>query len=515
MKLDKLPYFFNVKTYKELNPDLQYLSDEDAIKHYKNNGFDEKRKYCIIKTAILFHVGNIDVFLKIYKNQPHFFKRNILIFITLHNKDFISTISQYIPNVFFTIIENKGADIGGFLKNMKLLIEHPNYNDIEYIYFMHTKTNDNWRRDLLLPLSSNYKKIESMLKYKSDTPIIVGCEKYCYRNKGTNRNYIKDIFDRNQPHFDNFIDIDWREYIDDYISENTNIEDSKNIYRDLNINPQFYKNYETDLKLLTNNEAVNQFKNHGINEYYRINNPCYIKKFGKESYFIAGTIFMCNKKYFRIFEGIHFDTEYDILETGYVLNTIPRKIHAWEYLFGLLVYCMNGHIVSIDEKGNMNDMINKHNEFNVDIYRNCNMDFKHYHYNDVDLLNHFNRHGKNENRISSKIQLYKQQSLINQDLLKANIAICLKIPPENYSYEYKNVLVKIFELSSNGNLIDIYLGVEDKNMNYGSYHGLSVINKNIYFIVDAIKKYEVITVEDYNFYLGFNLQRKYKDVMKM
>ena len=515
MKLDKLPYFFCVKTYKELNADLQYLSDEDAIEHYKTHGVDEKRRYCIIKTAILFHVGNIDVFLKIYKNQPHFFKREILIFITLHNKDFVATISQYIPNAFFKIIENKGADIGGFLQNMKMLIKHPNYNDIENIYFIHTKTNDDWRRDMLLPLSVNYKKIESILQSKKNIPIIVGCEKYCYRNKGTNRNYIKDIFDRNQPHFDRFIDIDWREYIDDYIFENTNIEDSKNIYTDLNINIQFYKNYETDLKLLSNKETVNQFKNHGINEYYRINNPCYIKKFGKESYFIAGTIFMCNKKYFKIFEGIHFDDEYDILETGYVLNTVPRKIHAWEYLFGLLAYCMNGHVVSIDEKGNMNDMINKYNEFDVDIYRNCNMDLKNYQYNDIDLLNHFNNYGKNENRIFSRIQLYKSQSIINNDLMKAKTAICLKIPPEKNSYEYKNVLVKINELSSNGNLIDIYLGVEDNNINYGTYHGLSVINKNIYFIVDEIKHYEVIATENHNFYLGFNLQRNYEDVLFM
>jgi hypothetical protein len=101
MKTDKLPYFFSVTKYKELNPDLQHLSNDDAIEHYKNHGFEEKRKYCIIKTAILFHVGNIDVFLKIYNNQAFFFKRNILIFITLHNKDLISTLSKYVPHAFF------------------------------------------------------------------------------------------------------------------------------------------------------------------------------------------------------------------------------------------------------------------------------------------------------------------------------------------------------------------------------------------------------------------------------
>jgi hypothetical protein len=510
MKLEKLPYFFCVKSYKELNADLQYLSDQDAIEHYKNHGYNEKRKYCIIKTAILFHVGNIDVFLKICKNQPQFFKRNILIFITLHNKDFISTINQYIPHAFFTVIENKGADIGGFLQNMKLLIKHPNYNEIKCIYFIHTKSNDDWRRDMLLPLTANYKKNEALLENKNDIPIIIGCKKYCYRNKGANRNYIKDIFDRNQTHFDNFIDVDWREYIDDYIFENTNIEDSKNIYTDLNINPQFYKNYETDLKLLTNTESINQFNKHGLNEYYRINNPCYIKKFGKESYFIAGTIFMCNKSYFRIFEGINFNDEYDILERGYVLNVVPRKIHAWEYLFGLLVYSMNGHVIAVDEKGNVNDMINKDNEFNVDIYRNCNIDLKHY--NNMDLLNHFNNYGKNENRIFSRIQLYKLQSLINNGLMITKTAVCLKNPPEKYSDEYKNILIKLNEISDN-TPIDVYLGIEDNNINYVTYHGLSIINQNIYYIVDAIKKYKVIETSKYNFYLGFILQRKYDNTI--
>ena len=510
MKLDKLPYFFCVKTYKELNPDLRHLSDEDATEHYKNHGFNEKRKYCIIKTAILFHVGNIDVFLKIYKNQPHFFKREILIFITLHNKDFITTISQYIPNAFFTIMENKGADIGGFIQNMKLLIKHPNYNDIENIYFIHTKTNDDWRRAMLLPLSSNYKKIESMLQTKKNIPIIVGCEKYCYRNKGTNRNYIKDIFDRNQIHFDNFIDIDWREYIDDYIFENTNIEDSKNIYTDLNIHPQFYKNYESDLKSLTIKDTINQFNNHGVNEYYRINNPCYIKKFGKESYFIAGTIFMCNKKYFKIFEGINYDYEYDILETGYVINTVPRKIHAWEYLFGLLVYCMNGHVISVDENGNLNDMKNKDTECNMDVYRNCNIDLKHY--NNIDLLNHFNNHGKNENRIFSRIQLYKPQALINNDLMIAKKAVLLIFSLEKYSDEYKNLLIKINELSDNRPL-DIYLGVKDNNINYLTHQGLSIINIYIYEIVKIIEDYNILDIAKCNFYLGFNLQRNYDNTV--
>jgi hypothetical protein len=510
MKLANLPFFFNPTSYKQLHPDLHHLSDEDAIEHYKIHGFNEKRKYCIIKTAILFHVGNIDVFTKIYVNQPMFFKQPALIFITLHNKDFIKTIIRYIPNAFFTIIENKGLDIGGFLQNMKSLINHPCYNDIDFIYKLHTKTNDDWRRDMLSPITINYKKIESMLQSKKDIPIIVGSEKYCYRNKGVNRNYIKDIFDRNKDSFNTQIHNNWDEYVDDYIFENKNIEDSKNIYTDLNINPEFYKNYEFDLSSYSTDQVINHFNNHGINEFHRISNPCYIKKFAKESYFIAGTIFMCNKEYFKIFEGINFDYEYSILETGYVINNIPRKIHAWEYIFGLLAYSRDGHIISINENGHMSVMKNNSYKFNVDIYRNSNVDLRHFDNND--LLNHFNNYGKNENRIFSECQLYKEQAIFNNSLLKANKAVCLKIPPENYSDEYRNILIKLDELSHD-NLVDIYLGVEDNRINYDRCHGLSIINISIHDIVNEIKTYYILDVTKHNFYLSFNLQRNYEDVL--
>lgn len=162
-----ISYDFDVSVYKNLYPDLQHMSDEEVINHYKNHGFYEGRIYNNdIKTALIFHVGNIDIFLKMYNNYMHFFNRNILIFITIHNNDYVDIVRQNVPNAIITIIENKGADIGGFLHNMKLLINHPNYNDIHNIYFIHTKTNNNWRNELLSPLLNNYIKIESELQNK-------------------------------------------------------------------------------------------------------------------------------------------------------------------------------------------------------------------------------------------------------------------------------------------------------------------------------------------------------------
>jgi hypothetical protein len=42
---DKIPNDFDVNKYKEINGDLQKLSNFEAIKHYKNIGIKEGRKY--------------------------------------------------------------------------------------------------------------------------------------------------------------------------------------------------------------------------------------------------------------------------------------------------------------------------------------------------------------------------------------------------------------------------------------------------------------------------------------
>jgi hypothetical protein len=479
---------------------------KSKIEHYKKCGVLENRDYCIINKAILLHVGNIDVFFKIYNNNSKFFEDNVLVFITLHKNEYIEIIRQFIPNAFFTIIENKGADIGGFLNNMKLLVNHPNYLNIDIVYIIHTKTNDHWRHYLLSPLINNYKKIEFKLMQNNNIPIIIGSDKYCYRNNGINRNYIEEIFNRNKDNFNKLINNDWHNYIDEYVFENKDFEDKQNKNIGLYVNPDFYKNYEGDLKYLSNSNAIDHFENNGINEYYRISNPCYIKKFGKESFFIAGTIFACNREYFKIFENIDFDYEYSILEEGYVINNIPRKIHSWEYLFGFLAYCRNGYINTINENGDINVMENTDKEFNLDIYRACNLDLNHF--NDNDLLFHYNTYGKYENRIHSKETLLKVQAILNNDLLKATTAICINIPPNNYSDEYFHLLTKINELYNHNEALDIYFG--DGVHNYNTYNGYSTINKSLPDLVKILDSYNILDIQKINFYIGFNLQRNYE-----
>lgn len=43
-KFTNLPDDFNVENYKKLNPDLQHLTDDEAVCHYEKHGFYEKRK---------------------------------------------------------------------------------------------------------------------------------------------------------------------------------------------------------------------------------------------------------------------------------------------------------------------------------------------------------------------------------------------------------------------------------------------------------------------------------------
>jgi hypothetical protein len=451
--------------------------------------------YCC---AVIFHVGNCDVFKKIYNENSHFFKRNMLIFITLHDSNFIDIVKPYLPNAIFTVIENNGLDIGGFLHSMRLLIQHPNYNNIRFFYKFHTKTHDAWRQSMLLPLVNNYTKIEAEL-FNKNIPIIVGSKKTCCTNKLVNRNYMKDILDRNHENFKNFLHNDWREYMDEYIFEPDNYE--TNPHNSLNINPDFYKYYENDLQTLSNADLITHFEKFGKNEFHRICNPCYIKKFSKQSYFIAGTIFMCNKEYLKIFENINFEDEFNILENGYVLNTIPRRTHAWEYLFGLLAYCGNGYIISITESGNMIKMIDKYNEFDINIYKNCNKSIKN------NWVQHFNKVGKNENRIYSHNTLRKKQAIINQNILSARLAIFLLVPLDNTSGGYRTLLNYMQKLTENNIYIDIYLGYDFDSIN--CYNGLSTLNVNIEHVVNIIAGFNVLDIKKYNFYLGFNVQRNY------
>ena len=67
-----LPSDFNVCNYKNMNPDLSYMSDEEAIIHYQNNGIYENRSYKnIIYKNNLPSDFNVSIYKKINKDLSY------------------------------------------------------------------------------------------------------------------------------------------------------------------------------------------------------------------------------------------------------------------------------------------------------------------------------------------------------------------------------------------------------------------------------------------------------------
>jgi len=236
--------------------------------------------------ALIMHVGNMKVFQDIFIDYPNFFNnQNIDIYFTCNNKKDYYLLTDTFPDQKVILCDkNKGMDIGPFLIVLKYLIE----NDLYYNYYIkiHTKSDPRWRNQLLKPM---YYKLPYFLNHTSNDIEMYGCSSWTINHNFTmNYIYVLNILKRNYP---------------EYVS--------------------------TFLEYCTNEKQLN-CKN--------------------IPFFVAGTIFVFNNKYFDILKKIkNIDYEFDILETGYVVNNNnnPKKTHAWEYLFGYLVYLNNKNITII------------------------------------------------------------------------------------------------------------------------------------------------------------------------
>lgn len=237
-------------------------------------------KYNENKVALIFHVGNIEVFHEIVNDYPDFFNnKRIDLYFSCNDKQVFNIVNEQYPNSKIFQIENRGMDIGPFLLTIKYLID--NKSNYDYYIKLHTKTDKNWRNSMIKPIYNNL-------------------------------DYFMDIKKTNN---------------------NIKLFGSKNHHSNANFNG----NYSPILELIKRNypEYIYKFLSY-CSEYNENTVDC-----SEPPYFIAGTIFVFNNKYFDLFKQIKdLNYEFGILETGYVSNGIgnPRKTHAWEYLFGYILY---------------------------------------------------------------------------------------------------------------------------------------------------------------------------------
>jgi hypothetical protein len=68
LKRKQMLYDFDVTLYKKMNLDLQYMTDEEAIEHYKNYGFYEGRKY---KNRYIPDDFDVTTYKKLYSDLQH------------------------------------------------------------------------------------------------------------------------------------------------------------------------------------------------------------------------------------------------------------------------------------------------------------------------------------------------------------------------------------------------------------------------------------------------------------
>jgi len=235
------------------------------------------------KLALIIHVGNTDVFKDIIETYPKFFNNNLDIYITYNDSNKYKIINSLVPNSTKILVENKGMDIGPFL----LVVDYFKKNKLSYNYYIkiHTKSDKEWRNKLIKPIYNNLNLF--LTNGLSNQVEMYGSSDYLFDVNFTyNYKYVLDILNRNYP---------------DY---------------------------------------TNTFKKYCINE----NTDTCVKK----PYFVAGTIFVFNNAYMDLLKKmVDINYEYSILETGYIQNINEQtasKTHAWEYLFGYLIYLNNKEI---------------------------------------------------------------------------------------------------------------------------------------------------------------------------
>lgn len=485
---NRIPYFdsnFDYNDYKIKYSDLKHLNKYELWAHYFNYGKYENRLYiskninqkpCIKNNSndevivISFHVGDINVFTDIITKYNIFFKRSdIKVFITIHNETYKKIIKSYLNNVEISIIDNIGCDIGGLLYNLTKIINTSYYDKIKYLYVIHTKTDSKWRNDLLEPLLLNYKILENKLSNFDDKVTIAGANDYIYPNiKGINGNKIKTLL--NKIIDENNINISQSKLNSVFLKYYDNFYDD--IKENIQLNTKFYKFIEHDLRNYSNNSLIEHWYNYGTTEYHRLNTPDIIKENGNDTYFVAGTIFIINKLYLDLFKKMKIKTlltEFLNCESGYIKNYIETDTHKWEYFFGIIPYLLSGNIFGI---------------------KDCN--------NSIILNNEF----------PTLQNIIKKTAVINNNIMKARVAIFLLVPVDNLSGGYRTLLKYIHILTSNNIYVDIYLGHDINSINTDDY-GYDNINVNIDTIINILNSYNEIDINKYNVYMGFNCRRKY------
>lgn len=225
--------------------------------------------------------------------------------------------------IFFNF-ENKGQDVGPFLKIIKYFID----NNITYdlIFKIHTKTQNDWRNDLLNPFIENDEKIKFLFESIPDLGVM-GSQYWMFLLDNLNTNNITN--------FSNKHSLNLKPYANTIDEKNIDVLSIKKY------NGYFYNSiikcfgeFRNDVYL--ENDILDWLiDNRNVNTVVNKNNR------PDEIYYVAGTIFIIRFDIIKNFiekYDIDLDEEYEKMENGYITNDNETWVHSWErILSGLIV----------------------------------------------------------------------------------------------------------------------------------------------------------------------------------
>jgi len=189
--------------------EIFYISDEVNTNFYIIKYENIENIYNI---AISIQIGNWDVFLRMENYINNFKNININYYFVLikeiiNEENINYLINKYYKNSVILIGENRGMDIGLFFISLHY-IKFKQYNH-DYLFKIHTKTNDAFRNETLNNLMGNENKIIENIKSLSKDKIgmISGNIIYSY-------NKSRDVFQSNLYHLEHLIKYLYQENID-------------------------------------------------------------------------------------------------------------------------------------------------------------------------------------------------------------------------------------------------------------------------------------------------------------
>jgi hypothetical protein len=267
----------------------------------------------INRTVLLIQIGDLTNIDKIMNIVSQYNVSTNLIVFSLLEKIEINFSHYNLHNYHVMHHQNRGMDIGPYLLQIKWLLNNHSITSFDNVFKLHTKTDQKWFDELVLPLDE--------LVSQSMTEKIYMSDKWALKLDNLNIHHINLICDKY-----NFNNI-YYDIIDDYEPHIDNVDEKfYSTYYDIPIH-----NCDVINEIMNLNLTKKYILDHSYYNSYSINEKYISLKRRKNIVYSAGSIFIIQYKLlYEQFSCINIDQLYNDLEIGNIKNDKSTFTHALE-----------------------------------------------------------------------------------------------------------------------------------------------------------------------------------------